>query len=260
MAAPALALRCPFCQSGVPEQAVACAACGRDFAGFRSLMRDVASLELRVKKLEAQLEDAPVRAAADADLEILVLEPIERTPHWAQLGVLAVVVLALLLFGHWILLFVYDASVVWLRLVSIALPLLAAWWVNRHGTVTLFSNVVSGSALAVVAVAGMLGITAYLDQVAWLPENLRDWRETLEYTLSIGLAWVTGQWLGSAVVHARRMVQLQALRLRKLREGKKIKIDELTEKLQKFGAAAAPVASGLMAAYTGLKSIIGGGD
>jgi hypothetical protein len=49
-----------------------------------------------------------------------------------------------------------------------------------------------GAIVGVVAVAGMTAIIGYIDEIPVMPQNVREWRETLEYATSITLAAFTG--------------------------------------------------------------------
>ena len=96
-----------------------------------------------------------------------------------------------------------DISPLYLRLASIAIPLPFGFlliWHARHG---ILWAVIDGILVGLVAVAGMLIAVAVIDKVSVLPENAREWRETLEYVASIALANITGAVLG---IFVRRML------------------------------------------------------
>jgi hypothetical protein len=105
----------------------------------------------------------------------------------------------------------------------------------------------------------MLSITAYIDAVPLWPNNARDWRETLEYTAAIGLAFYTG-YLMSRWVALWSQKQNNIINLRVLleRDDKgQFKIAEISNQVQSLITAAAPLVSAGVALYSGLKAFTG---
>ena len=117
----------------------------------------------------------------------------------------------------------------------------------------------------------MLTVVALIDNVPILPDNVRDWRETLEYVVSIALANVTGT---EIAVLARRMLprKLDAARapgplaLMLARTiGRHVGDRALRRRAQKiqdnFGTvatAAAALLAGAGSIYTGIRAFLGG--
>ena len=60
----------------------------------------------------------------------------------------------------------------------------------------------NGICVGLFSVVGMLAAVSLVDNVPLLPQDFRDWRETLEYVTSIALATVTGS---SIAIFVRRM-------------------------------------------------------
>jgi hypothetical protein len=257
-------LNCPFCQNQVLPKAYVCGHCGRDLVPWLSLLTQLDQQNQRVERLEKTLglpsdlnSVAPKGQTAHAVMEWPDPPPISWHVHRLLMGIL---VSAALLWGaHWLLLFVYDASPLLLRIVTMLVPLLVALALNARGDVDWRSNLLASCVLSMAGVAGMLGITAWIDEVPWLPTSKRDGIETFEYTIAIQLAWVTGHLVGLALNKGQRLLfekrQLANATLGQV--GPRIK--DVSEQLQKLAAAAAPVASGLIAAYSGLKSLVGDG-
>jgi hypothetical protein len=74
-----------------------------------------------------------------------------------------------------------------LRVLSVIIPLLfgfALRFVTHHG---LRSAVFIGAATGIIAVVGMLVVVGLIEKVFILPENARDWRETIEYMTALRL-------------------------------------------------------------------------
>src|SRR5260370_42333267 len=71
---------------------------------------------------------------------------------------------------------------------------MAAYIINKIGFRGAYGL---GIACAILSIAGMLTAIAYVDGGPILPENWREWRETVEYVLSIAFAFVTGNILAN---------------------------------------------------------------
>lgn len=165
-------------------------------------------VEARLAKLEAEIaamkevvQNAAgvlnaVGAAADAASSAA---PHEYPAHsWKAVTATIVFTVALLLVAHWLIVVVYDMKLLVLRLASIVLPLgiALAFTVNRR--IVLRYEVPVAIVIALLAVFGMSYVTAVVEKTTWLPENAREWRETIEYVASIALAYVTGVLVSSA--------------------------------------------------------------
>ena len=110
----------------------------------------------------------------------------------------------------------------------------------------------------------MLGITAYIDKVPLLPENARDWRETAEYVISIGLAFTSGFMAGEFLPALRqqqagppnRVVMLISKAMVRDEEGK-MAIVKTAEKINKLVKTATPAITGAASFYAGVKGFLG---
>ncbi|HXG50129.1 MAG TPA: hypothetical protein VNN77_01815 [candidate division Zixibacteria bacterium] len=182
-----------------------------------------------------------------------------RTSLFRALGL----TLALLIAAHILLLFVYDASPLYLRVASMLIPVpfgfaLAARHPGRFGL-----SAACGFTMAALAVWLMLVTTGYLDNVPVLPQSVRDVREVVEYAASIGLAFVTGLLLGK-LRHRRLRAGAEPDRLAVLlaelfttdRDGE-LGVLRLAGRIQKFVSTVTPVGTGLASLYAGIKALIG---
>jgi hypothetical protein len=255
-------LNCPFCQNQVLPKAYVCGHCGRDLVPWLSLLVQLDQHHQKIERLEKALglpADLSNPSRGEATSALPMAEPPPVMWHAQRLLVWALACAALLWLAHWLLLFVYDAPPLVLRLVTMAMPLLAALGLNARGDVDWRSNAITAWVLSTTGVAGMLAITAWLDDVALWPQTKRDWIETFEYTVSILLAWVTGHLVGLALNKGQRLLYERRRLMNNSLSTVAPRVTEVSEQLQKLAAAAAPVASGLIAAYSGLKSILGEG-
>lgn len=256
-------MNCPFCQNPVLPKAYVCGHCGRDLVPWLSLLTQLDRQSQKIERLEKALGLPPgdstgptqVQAPAQVDLP----DPPPVLWHAQRLLMGAILTGMALFLAHWLLLFVYDAPALLLRVVTMLAPLGVALALNARGDVDWRSNLLAALILSIGSVAGMLAITAWIDDVAWLPTSKRDWIETFEYAVSIKLAWVTGHLVGLALNKGQRLMHDKRQLTRSSLGQVAPRISDVSEQLQKLAAAAAPVASGLVAAYSGLKSLMGDG-
>lgn len=276
-----MAIRCPYCVSEVDDAALACPRCTRDLYLFKPLLEKLGQLEktvaeqakataagaeARIAALEAELAAMKAERAQAIPVEVSVQpsHPESTTPGFMLGAVQALVpVLVMLLVAHGVLLFVYDLKPLYLRIATLLIPMPFGALLAMHHPTRLWSSGAAGFVAAGLAVLGMLVITATIDKVPVLPQDLRDWRETLEYVAGIGLAFFTGLLAGQ--VYA-------AFKLKKVQPGKVVLliakavtpnedgefgIERAAKRLDKVVKAATPVATGATSLYIGLKAFLG---
>jgi hypothetical protein len=259
--------RCPYCCSDIPAQAIVCRHCTRDLAFFRPLTLELQALGRQVQELQAtvarqdgllqRLQGQPdlSRAAEPAGLR-LASASAAAWGTWLGLGIVTVALLGLC---HWVLLFVYDAPPVYLRVLTIVLPMLTAYLCARLTRLHLAVQLLSALAVGPGAVVLMLAITAAIDHVPLWPANAREWRETVEYTVAIVLACFSGA-LGHHLKQRMDNHSQHQLRLSVLLEREpngKLRIAEISNQMQSLISALAPLASAGTALYSGLKIFMG---
>ena len=179
-------MRCPYCASEVPQAAIVCSQCARDFYLFKPLLDRVEQLEsrlleqtqagsvtyeARIAALERELEGLKAAQFAVPGVAVpagsgghraasrtgAALSQVSGTKQYWVSSMLALgPALALLVAAHIILLFVYDVKPLYLRTASILIPIpfgfaLLVWHPNRFRI-----SAIGGFAMAVVAVWLML--------------------------------------------------------------------------------------------------------
>ena len=255
-------MRCPFCGDDFNDDALLCKVCRRDLRLVRPVLEENRKLVAQIDELQVQVNRS--RAA--------LARATAPWTFWSVHNAIYVVPpVLLLLAAHFVITVVLDISPLYLRLASIAIPLpfgFALLWLSHHG---IGWSILDGVVIGLVGVAGMLTIVAYADNVPILPDNFVDWRETIEYAISIALANVTGT---EIAVLARRLLPRTldstgapgrlAMLLAQL-VGRHVGEQALRRRAQKiqdnFGTIATVTGALLAAAgslYTGLRAIVAG--
>lgn len=257
-------MNCPYCHSNISSRAQVCPQCTRDLWLIKPLQEEVLALQQKVAELELKWAGSGASGPQDEPPETSILIPsVSSAPASAGLNltVAAVLSIAAALLLHWLLLFVYDTNPLVLRLATILAPALisalALWFVKPSRLALVVTSLLVGT----VAVAGMLIVTGLLDNVPVTPQNLRDWRETLEYALAIAFGFLTGALTASL----RQQVQQRQAKapgkglfnlVQRDAHGR-IHVDDIIEALERWGTVLGPVVSGGMALYAGVKSLMG---
>lgn len=270
---------CPFCCSEVPVQASVCSHCTRDLVLFKPLALQVQALsdELSQLKTVVQTQQAALAELQSHDLTALAQAYSERpstddsgavaaTPvkaaapvSIATLLLMVLITLGLVGLSHWVLLFVYDAPPVALRLLTMLLPALTGYACARRSGMGMLAQLVTALVTGFACVWLMLAITASIDQVPLWPNNPRDWRETVEYMVAISLAFFTGDLVNRLILRwsAQQQNRISLSVLLERDEKGQFKIAEVTRQVQNLVSAMAPVVSAGTALYSGLKVFTG---
>ena len=265
-------MRCPYCVSEIADEALACPHCARDLYLFKPLLAKIEQLEKtiaqqvqaiasteRIAALEKELAD--IKAA---QAEAVVPAAPDSRPGYAGAVAQAIIpALVLLILAHGVLLFVYDMKPLYLRVATILIPVPFGYLLALHHPMEFKKSVFAAATLAFAGVLSMLTVTAVIDKVPVLPQDMRDLRETLEYVLSIALAFVTGMLIGEyharrklAEVKSNRFVLLLARAFTPNEEGK-LGIEKAAKKLDKMAQAVTPAATGAASVYAGIKAFLG---
>jgi len=262
-------MKCPCCLSEIEDEALVCKVCKRDLYLFKPLLA-------RIATLEDQLQAVPDRETYEARIQALEqqlasaherLHPVRTGPlaFLFNLTVFILLPLGLLLLSHWLVTIVLDTSLLYLRIISIAVPLpfgLVLFLRRRRAVLPWFAGTVF---LAIASVIGMSWITSLVDSTPVLPQNAFEWREYLEYAASISFSFLTGMLLGG-VLHSRRHRPagkphdslLRSL-VSRLVGGNLTpqQLGTLIKKLEEYGSSVVAVGTTAVSIYTGLKGVLG---
>jgi len=278
-------MRCPYCVSEIADEAVACPRCARDLYLFKPLLAKIEQLEKTVAQQAHVVAAASLERIAALERELAAIKaqqadlvPVEVELHgarpvaaqespadfYAALLKVLLPALALLLMAHGVLLFMYDAKSIYLRIATILIPMPFGFLLAVHHPGRLGMSAAAGFATAALAVLGMLTITSTIDKVPLLPQDVRDWRETLEYVVSIGLAFTTGFMAGEFLPALRRqqdkppnrIVLMISKALVPDSEGN-LGVITAAKKIDKMVKTAAPALTGVASLYAGVKAFLG---
>jgi hypothetical protein len=226
-----------------------------EVAGLKTLV------ELQAKEL-ADLQSQDIQttvlryAEANGTPDQSMPQSLTEMQSWIRL--FGIIVMAVTTIGlcHWILLFVYDTSPLFLRIMTITLPAGAGYLCARRSNLSWPLHLLSAMLVSTSSVAFMLIITAQIDGVPFWPSNPREWRETVEYTAAIFLAYTTGYLIYRLITswknEQHNKVSLRVLLARDANG--KLKITEISNQVQRLIMASSPFASAGMALYSGLKA------
>ena len=262
-------MNCPYCLSEVSEEAVVCKVCTRDLYLFKPMMAKVADLEKRLSEIPNQ-EAYEKRIA---ELELMLDEHEQNSAShknlsgWiSDIAVYLIIPLLLLLLAHWLIAVVYDSKMVYLRIISMALPLPFAYFLFKEHQHKLLPWFIGSAFLSIASVLGMSWITSLVDQSPIFPQNLFEWKEVIEYSASIAFSFLTGMLLGGVAYagkqrHRRKAIISPFMKAvaTGLGDGKisPSNIYTIMKTLQEYGATIIALGTTALSLYTGLKGIIG---
>jgi hypothetical protein len=228
----------------------------------------------KIASLEGQLAAVPSQEVNElriAELEFLLDEQTQKLVNrslltWVMDIVRYLIVpLLLLLLAHWLITVVYDTKMVYLRLISMILPLPFAYFLFKGHAHKLFPWFVGVVFLAISSVIGMSWITSLVDRSPVWPQNFFEWKEVLEYSASIAFSFLTGMLLGG-VAYASKQRRRQAgimnmlIKVASTHSGGGASIQGvhgLMKSLQEYGGTVVALGTTAVSIYTGLKGIIG---
>jgi hypothetical protein len=97
-----------------------------------------------------------------------------------------------LVLAHFLIIVHYDSKLIYLRLVSIAVPLIFGFLFRESENKTLLTELLLGAVIALAAIPTMAAVVTEVDKVPFWPKDAHEWREHAEYSASIAFGFLTG--------------------------------------------------------------------
>ncbi|WP_162784988.1 hypothetical protein [Polynucleobacter necessarius] len=229
----------------------------------------------KVADLEEELAAIPSSELYElriAELEHMVDAQNQRLENrsimsWVvDIALYLLVPLLLLLLAHWLIAVVYDTKMLYLRIISMVLPLPFAYALFKKHPHKLLPWFIGVIFLAIASVIGMSWITSLVDRSPIWPQNLFEWKEVLEYSASIAFSFLTGMLLGGVAYAAKKrarkaglpssMMTVASLNFKD--GGASVKnVHGLLKTLHEYGGTVVALGTTAVSIYTGLNDIIG---
>ena len=185
-------MECPFCAETIKDEAVVCKHCSRDLRIVRPVILEIQEIVLELDALHRDLGQVKAR-----------LERIRSPVRFYIVHSLAYILVPVILLvaAHILVTITLNASPLYLRLASVIIPLPFGLLIRARHKVGLRGAVLVGFLTAAIAIICMLTVTGINDNVPIMPGPWVEWREVLEYSASIVLAFVTGNILGFLILN-----------------------------------------------------------
>jgi hypothetical protein len=184
-------MECPFCAETVRDEAIVCKHCSRDLRVVRPVIREIQEVVSELDRLRSELGNVNAKLGR-------LRHPVRRGLEYVLTYFL--IPAALLIAAHVVVTIVLNVTPLYLRLASVIIPLPFGLAIYAREKVGIRGAVLLGVVMATFAILCMLTVTGLNDNVPIVPGPWIEWREAIEYAVSIALAFVTGNIIGFLIV------------------------------------------------------------
>ena len=250
-------MKCPYCLSDIESEAYVCKVCTKDLYLFKPLIQKVSDLEEKLSNvsdrevLESRISELQEELIYKKELEAEGIVGI-----FLKISKFLFLPLLILLMAHAVIIVVYDLKLIYLRLASILIPMPFAFFLFQKKKNPVFPWFLGSLVLAFITVIGMSAITSLVDKTPVMPQSMIEWKEFIEYSLSITFSFLTGILLGTISFFKRSKHKIDINPMLKallnLIVNKKLSPEALQELLQK-SIKYVSLATTLLSVYTGLR-------
>lgn len=254
-------MECPFCAETIKDEARVCQHCSRDLRVALPVIREIQEVVVELDRLQSRLDQVNTSLAMfDRPARFLFLNG----------GIYVLLPTLLLLAAHYLVVIKLDAPQLYLRIASVIIPLpfgMAAFALSRIGYRGAFGL---GVLIAALGVFGMLSVVSYVDGTPIVPSTFREWRETIEYGLSIALSFLTGNilvilvlWMLPNTIASGGKPNAAAYRVARMlgqhvgEETMRRRARRIQDLMQTVGPLGGVVVTAAGSIYTGLKGVFG---
>ncbi len=250
-------MKCPYCLSDIDSEAYVCKVCTKDLYLFKPLIQKVSDLEEKLSNvsdrevLESRISELQEELIYKKELEAEGIVGI-----FLKISKFLFLPLLILLMAHAVIIVVYDLKLIYLRLASILIPMPFAFFLFQKKKNPVFPWFLGSLVFAFITVIGMSAITSLVDKTPVMPQSMIEWKEFIEYSLSITFSFLTGILLGTISFFKRSKHKIDINPMLKallnLIVNKKLSPEALQELLQK-SIKYVSLATTLLSLYTGLR-------